>query len=299
MAAIELHGLTKRFGDLTAVDDLDLELEAGTITGFLGPNGAGKTTTLRMLLGLVEPTSGTATFDGRRYVDLDDPARRVGAVLEASSFHPGRRAIDHLRILASAAGLPAGRPPRRWRRSAWPSTPAAASAGSRSACASGWDWPPRCSVSRRCSSSTSRPTASTPRACTGCATSSGPRPRPVARVVVSSHVLAEVAQTVDHVVIIDRGRLVISAPLAELTGARRPVPSSCARPTRRGSWPSSPPAASTRTAAGDVVTATGTTPEAVGAVIGAIGLVVHEMRLERQNLEDVFFSLTANEGAPS
>ena len=112
MAAIELHGLTKRFGDLTAVDDLDLELAAGTITGFLGPNGAGKTTTLRMLLGLVDPTAGTATFDGRRYADLDDPARRVGAVLEASSFHPGRRAVDHLRILAvrrRAAGRPGGR----------------------------------------------------------------------------------------------------------------------------------------------------------------------------------------------
>ena len=109
MAAIELHGLTKRFGAVTAVDDLTLELGAGTVTGFLGPNGAGKTTTLRMLLGLVAPTAGTATFDGRRYVDLDEPARQVGAVLEASSFHPGRRAVDHLRILASAAGLPAQR----------------------------------------------------------------------------------------------------------------------------------------------------------------------------------------------
>ena len=109
MAAIELHGLTKRFGEVTAVDDLSLELEAGTVTGLLGPNGAGKTTTLRMLLGLVAPSAGRATFGGRRYVDLDEPARHVGAVLEASSFHPGRRAVDHLRILASAAGLPAQR----------------------------------------------------------------------------------------------------------------------------------------------------------------------------------------------
>src|SRR3954447_25724936 len=109
MAAIEFRGLTKRFGDITAVDDLSLELNAGSITGFLGPNGAGKTTTLRMLVGLVAPTAGMATFDGRRYVDLDEPARHVGAVLEASSFHPGRRAVDHLRILACAAGLPAAR----------------------------------------------------------------------------------------------------------------------------------------------------------------------------------------------
>src|SRR3954469_657105 len=106
MAAIEFRALTKRFSGITAVDDLSLELNAGSITGFLGPNGAGKTTTLRMLVGLVTPTSGSATFDGRRYVAPDVPARRVGAVLEASSFHPGRRALDHLRVLASAADLP-------------------------------------------------------------------------------------------------------------------------------------------------------------------------------------------------
>ena len=105
MAAIELRGLTKRFGAVTAVDDVTLELAAGTVTGILGPNGAGKTTTLRMLLGLVAPTAGSATFEGRRYADLDEPAREVGAVLEASSFHPGRRAVDHLRILASAGHL--------------------------------------------------------------------------------------------------------------------------------------------------------------------------------------------------
>ena len=108
-ARIEVRGLTKRFGDFTAVQDLDFAVEPGRITGFLGPNGAGKTTTLRMLLGLVGPSSGSATFDGQRYVDLDAPCRRVGAVLEASSFHPGRRAVDHLRVIASAAGIPAHR----------------------------------------------------------------------------------------------------------------------------------------------------------------------------------------------
>src|SRR4051795_6274953 len=106
MAAIELRGLTKRFGNVTAVDDLSLELSAGSITGFLGPNGAGKTTTLRMLIGLVAPTSGTATFRGRRYVDLAAPLREVGAMLETASFHPGRKARQHLRIQATAASIP-------------------------------------------------------------------------------------------------------------------------------------------------------------------------------------------------
>ncbi|MEA2703760.1 MAG: type transport system ATP-binding protein [Actinomycetota bacterium] len=104
MTTIQIQGLTKRFGTVVAVDDLSFEVEPGTVTGFLGPNGAGKTTTLRMLLGLVTPTAGTATIGGRPYAELADPFRHVGAVLEATSFHPGRRARDHLRCCASPPG---------------------------------------------------------------------------------------------------------------------------------------------------------------------------------------------------
>ncbi|HEX2063000.1 MAG TPA: ATP-binding cassette domain-containing protein, partial [Acidimicrobiales bacterium] len=106
VASVAIHRLTKRFGPVLAVDDLSFEVDAGTVTGFLGPNGAGKTTTLRTLLGLVTPTSGSATIGGVAYRDLARPLLRVGAVLEASSFHPARRARDHLRFLATAAGLP-------------------------------------------------------------------------------------------------------------------------------------------------------------------------------------------------
>ena len=171
MAAIELHGLTKRFGAVTAVDGSTSPRAGGTVTGFLGPNGAGKTTTLRMLLGLVAPTAGTATFDGRPYVDLDDPARQVGAVLEASSFHPGRRAVttSDPRLGGRAARQ---RVDEVLDQVAMTEHAAAGSAASRSACASASAWPPPCSASRRCSSSTSPPMASTPRACTGCAASS-------------------------------------------------------------------------------------------------------------------------------
>ena len=98
-AKIEIRGLTKRFGTFVAVDDLSFDVEPGRITGFLGPNGAGKTTTLRMLLGLIHRTSGTATIDGHRYVDLPHPRRTVGAALEATNFHPGRSGRDHLRVL--------------------------------------------------------------------------------------------------------------------------------------------------------------------------------------------------------
>jgi ABC-2 type transport system ATP-binding protein len=102
-------GLTKRFGDVTAVRDLSFDVEAGTMTGFLGPNGAGKTTTLRLLLGLAEPTFGEALVFGRRFAELDRPATRVGAVLEAADVHPGRTGRDHLRVLATAARVPSSR----------------------------------------------------------------------------------------------------------------------------------------------------------------------------------------------
>jgi ABC-2 type transport system ATP-binding protein len=109
MAPVEVRGLSKRFAGVAAVDDLSFDIEAGRVTGFLGPNGAGKSTTLRALLGLVRPSSGSATFSGQRYEELQQPATRVGAVLEDASFHPGRSARNHLRVLAVTGGHPAGR----------------------------------------------------------------------------------------------------------------------------------------------------------------------------------------------
>ena len=106
---LEFTDVTKRFGSVAAVDGLTARVEPGTVTGFLGPNGAGKTTSLRILLGLVTATSGTATIAGRRYADLTRPLQTVGAALEASSFHPGRTAANHLKVYAQAAGLPSSR----------------------------------------------------------------------------------------------------------------------------------------------------------------------------------------------
>jgi ABC-2 type transport system ATP-binding protein len=103
---IEFTNVTKSFGHITAVNDLSFTVEPGRVTGFLGPNGAGKTTSLRMLLGLVKPTAGAATFGGIRYHDLPRPLATVGAALEAASFHPGRTARNHLAVYAIAAGFP-------------------------------------------------------------------------------------------------------------------------------------------------------------------------------------------------
>jgi ABC-2 type transport system ATP-binding protein len=106
MLKITVDALTKDFGPVRAVDDVSFEVRPGRVVGLLGPNGSGKTTTLRMLLGLVAPTSGQALIGGGRFADLDAPARQVGAVLEARPFHAGRTARDHLRVLATEADLP-------------------------------------------------------------------------------------------------------------------------------------------------------------------------------------------------
>lgn len=106
---LSFSGLTKHFGAVTAVADLTAQVEPGRVTGFLGPNGAGKTTTLRILLGLVRASSGTATIGGQPYAALKHPLQTVGAALEASSFHPGRTAANHLKVYAQAAQLPVSR----------------------------------------------------------------------------------------------------------------------------------------------------------------------------------------------
>lgn len=106
---IEAQDLTKRYGDKLAVDHLSFTVEAGRVTGFLGPNGAGKSTTMRLILALDHPHSGTATINGQRYVDLAQPLRTVGALLEARAMHPGRSAYNHLLFLAQSQGLPRSR----------------------------------------------------------------------------------------------------------------------------------------------------------------------------------------------
>ena len=297
MAAIELHGLTKRFGAVTAVDDVTLELEAGTVTGFLGPNGAGKTTTLRMLLGLVAPTAGSATFDGRRYVDLAEPARQVGAVLEASSF---TRAAGRSTTCASS------RPPPGCRRSG--STMRSTQVGMTEHArrrVGGF------SLGMRQRLGLAAALLGQPSVLVLDEPANGLDPEGVhwlraflrsqaddgRTVVVSSHLLAEVSQTVDHVVILDKGRLVTSSPLAELTAAATAAVVVRTPDAERFRVELAGRGIDATVTGPDQVTATGTTPEAVGRVIGAIGLVVYEMRLEQSNLEDVFFALTTTEGA--
>jgi ABC-2 type transport system ATP-binding protein len=219
MAFIEVQRLTKRFGSVLAVDDVSFSVERGTITGFLGPNGAGKTTTLRMLLGLVQPTAGTATIAGRAYRDLPHPLHAVGAVVEASSFHPARTARDHLRIQALAGGAGPAAITEALER-----VGLAAAAGRR---VGGF------SLGMRQRLGLASALLCDPEALILDEPANGLDPEGVRwlrdllrgladegrTVLVSSHILAEVAQTVDDVIILDRGRLVARAPLRELTVA--------------------------------------------------------------------------------
>ena len=152
---IEARGLSKRFGNVVAVDDLSFDVRPGTVTGFLGPNGSGKSTTMRMIMGLDLPASGSVTVLGRRYHDLPWPLREVGGLLEAKAIHPGRSARAHLLTLARSNAIARARVDEvlelvgltRWPANGW--------ASSRSGWASAWASPPPCSATRECCCSTS------------------------------------------------------------------------------------------------------------------------------------------------
>ena len=214
---VTASSLTKRFGELVAVDGLTFSLHPGTVTGFLGPNGAGKTTTLRLLLGLAEPSAGEALVFGRRYRELGDPARRVGAVLESNDFHPGRSGRDHLRALALAAEVPRARVEQVLelveleRVAARRVKTYSLGMRQRLGLAGALLGDPELLILDEPANGLDPAGVHWLRgflrrfAEQGCT------------VLVSSHVLAEVAQTVDQVVIIDRGRLLTSGPLADFT----------------------------------------------------------------------------------
>jgi ABC-2 type transport system ATP-binding protein len=295
--AIRAESLTKRFGDVLAVDDLSFELERGTITGFLGPNGAGKTTTLRMLVGLAAPTSGRALVFGRPYAELVEPSRRVGAALEAADFHPGRSGRDHLRMLAEAVDLPPSRVEEVLRlvelEGAARRRVKTYSLGMRQ----------RLGLAAALLGDPELLILDEP--------ANGLDPAGVRwlrdflrdfaagqrTVLISSHVLAEVAQTVDDVVIISHGKLITESPLEELTAratgsvrVRTPDPSKLADALARGGIAFS---------AGQdhMLLAYGTTREHVGDIAFAAGVPIHELSAESSSLEDIFLGLTAERAA--
>lgn len=294
---VRVAHLSKHFGPVRAVDDLSFDVGPGRVTGFLGPNGAGKTTTLRSLLGLVTPTSGTATIDGKRYHDLERPGRIVGAALEASSFHPGRTARDHLRVLAPQIGVPDKRCDEVL------ALVGLADAANRRV--GGF------SMGMRQRLGLATTLLGDPKVLLLDEPANGLDPEGIAwlrqmlrylaaegrTVLVSSHVLSEVEQTVDDVVIIAKGKLVHASPLAELARlATREVrvvsPDAAGLAALADRWPGQvvdgePGSLLVR----DVSAAE------VGAAAFAGGVELHQLATLDVGLEDIFLRLTATNGS--
>jgi ABC-2 type transport system ATP-binding protein len=287
---IEIRGLGKRFGHFVAVDDLSFDVEPGRITGFLGPNGAGKTTTLRMLLGLVHQTTGTATIGGRRYVDLPDPLGTVGAALEATSFHPGRSGRDHLRVLADAASIPHSRVDELLELTGIPAA-ARKRAGAYS-------------MGMRQRLGLAAALLGDPQVLVLDEPANGLDPEGIRwlrgflrhlsqegkTILVSSHLLQEVEQTVDDVVIIANGRLVRSGAMADLHG----TPGAIVRTSDREALAGALRVADVTSVPGpdDTLVADTTDLRLVGDVALRAGLPIYGLEPKRADLEALYFELT-------
>jgi ABC-2 type transport system ATP-binding protein len=290
MSTIRFHELTKRYGPVLAVDDLSFDVHPGRVTGFLGPNGSGKTTTLRILLGLAAPTSGTATIDGLAYHQLTHPVRKVGAALDSNTFHPGRSAAQHLRVITTATGLPCRRVDEVLEQ-----VGLSDAAGRR---VGGY------SLGMRQRLSLAGALLGDPEVLIFDEPLNGLDPdgirwirgllRSLAAqnrtVLVSSHLLSEVAQTVDDVIVLSRGRLVAETTLSELTARSSVI---------RVRTPDAPRLAGVLMAAGipvrlvddSTVEARSATADAIGLAAADAGVAILELSRQDEDLESLFFDL--------
>jgi ABC-2 type transport system ATP-binding protein len=292
---IEVEGLTKRFGSTLAVDDLSFSVSPGRITGFLGPNGAGKSTTMRAILGLVRPTAGRTAVLGVQYRELEQPVRRVGVLLETFDAHPGRSGRNHLRVLAVAGGIPKSRVDEVL------GLVDLREAGRRRV--KGY------SLGMRQRLGLAAALLGDPEVLVLDEPANGLDPQGIRwlrdflrslaaegrTILISSHVLSEVAQTVDEVVIIHRGRLIQQAEMAEVeamaagsTTVRSPTAARLAALLAEASIEAS--------TVGDGRLAVAAPPERVGEIAAANGIVLHELSVERASLEEVFLELTGDPG---
>jgi ABC-2 type transport system ATP-binding protein len=290
---IEVEHLTKRFRKTVAVDDLSFKVRESTITGFLGPNGAGKTTTLRVALGLVRPTSGSARVLGHPYRSLERPTSQVGAVLEASSFHPGRSGRNHLRVVAAVSGLPRSRVDE-----VLEIVGLSGDAGRR---VGGY------SLGMRQRLSLAAALLGDPRVFILDEPANGLDPQGIRwlrellqslagegrTILISSHVLAEVEQIADEVVIIHRGKFVEHATTAEL--AARAAGGIRVRSPQADRLRAVLEQAGIKVSAadGDLLSVADTTTAKVGDLAAANGIVLHELVAETSSLEEAFLELTS------
>jgi ABC-2 type transport system ATP-binding protein len=290
--SIEAVGLTKRYGSITAVDDLSFKVRSGAVTGFLGPNGAGKTTTLRMVLGLARPTAGHATVAGRLYAELDDPSRTVGANLEVAGAHPGRSGRNHLRSLAAMAGLPRSRVEEVLKL-----VELEEDANRRAG---------KYSMGMRQRLGLAATLLGDPQVLVLDEPANGLDPRGIRwlrdflramasegrTVLVSSHVLAEVAQTVDDVVVIHRGRMVTQGTVSQLTARGTVLVRTPRAPELRAALERAGLAATPRED-GALLVESGDAAK-VGELAHGAGLPLHELTPLTESLEEAFLALTTD-----
>jgi len=295
---IVVSGLTKQYKKLRAVDNLSFVVQPGRVTGFLGPNGAGKTTTLRMVLNLVTPTAGTATIGGRRYVDIPEPLKAVGAILEASGAHRGRTGRNHLRIICRAAGLPLSRADEVLELVGL--TPAAKRKFK------GY------SLGMRKRLGIAQALLGDPKVLILDEPANGLDPEGIRwmrqllqglaqrgrTILVSSHLLSEMEVLADDLVIIAAGKLIAQGAVSEIVGGmatgsvvrvRTPGADALAKAVQE--------AGGQVTLNGDgALRVTGVDAPAVGAAALRSGVELHELVTERPDLEQVFFQLTEGQG---
>jgi ABC-2 type transport system ATP-binding protein len=296
---IVVEDLSKSFGTVHAVRNLTFTVEPGSVTGFLGPNGAGKTTTLRMLLGLVHPSSGRALIGGRPYSDIHNPSRVVGAALEAASFHPGRTARNHLRVYCAAASLPDARADQV--------LDMVGLGGAAKRKVRGF------SLGMRQRLGLAATLLGDPRVLILDEPANGLDPEGIRwlrgffrqmagegrTVLVSSHLLNEIQEVADRVVILNRGELVRSGSIAELLAG---TDLAVVRTPQAGDLSAALAAAGLSGQRSDDATLRVKTSDLahVGHVAFTAGIELHELSLEKFDLEQLFFSLTRGDyAAPS
>jgi ABC-2 type transport system ATP-binding protein len=293
VAAVEIDGLSKRFGAVQAVSDMSFEVNAGRVTGFLGPNGAGKSTTLRCLLGLIHADRGTGTFGGKRYEELEHPSAHVGAVLENASFHPGRSGRNHLRVLA-AAGRHA--PERVSELLEQVGLTAAAdrrvkgySMGMRQrlAIAAALLGDPKVLILDEPTNGLDPPGIRWVRDLLRAEAARG------RAVLVSSHLLSEVEQSVDEVVVIAKGVMRASGPIERvLGGGGEPIARVRSAESERLAGLLRERGITVDGRTGDLLLVHGVSPEAVGEVAAEHRVVLRELGVQTRSLEEAFFELT-------
>jgi len=290
---IEVHELTKRYGEKTAVDGLTFSIKPGIVTGFLGPNGAGKSTTMRMILGLDSPTSGTATVNGRPYAEHTAPLHEVGALLDAKAVHTGRSAYNHLRAMAATNGVPASRVDEvidlvglrevaRKRAGGF-----SLGMGQRLGIASALLADPQTLILDEPVNGLDPEGILWIRNLMHSLADDG------RTVLVSSHLMSEMAVTAEHLIVIGRGRLIADLPVADFIAQ-------ASRDTVRVRTPHS--AALRELLAGPEVTifsidrglfeVSGLTAGEIGDRAAAAGLTLHELSPQQPSLEEAFMELT-------